>query len=84
MATATHMPLALDSARAALLLVEMQNDIVHESNVGKRGRGGVLAEEVQKRGVTRTSSSNAPSASTARTGRSSTPSSGCAALGGDG
>lgn len=43
--------LALDVDRAALCLVEMQNDIVHESNVGKRGLGGVLAEQVQKRGV---------------------------------
>jgi nicotinamidase-related amidase len=29
----------------------MQNDIVHESNVGKRGLGGVLAAQVEKRGV---------------------------------
>src|SRR5262245_47138892 len=29
----------------------MQNDIVHASNVGKRGVGGVLAAEVEKRGV---------------------------------
>jgi nicotinamidase-related amidase len=43
--------LALDPDRAALCLVEMQNDIVHESNVGKRGVGGVLAAQVQKRGV---------------------------------
>jgi nicotinamidase-related amidase len=41
----------LDVDRAALCLVEMQNDIVHESNVGKRGLGGVLAAQVQKRGV---------------------------------
>jgi len=44
-------PLVLRADRAALLLVEMQNDIVHESNVGERGLGGVLAMEVQKRGV---------------------------------
>jgi nicotinamidase-related amidase len=43
--------LVLDPDRAALCLVEMQNDIVHESNVGKRGLGGVLAAQVQKRGV---------------------------------
>ena len=43
--------LALDADRAALCIVEMQNDIVHESNVGKRGVGGVLAEAVQARGV---------------------------------
>ena len=43
--------LLLDAGRAALCIVEMQNDIVHESNIGKRGIGGVLAEQVQKRGV---------------------------------
>ena len=43
--------LSLPIDRAALLLVEMQNDIVHESNVGERGLGGVLAMQVQKRGV---------------------------------
>ena len=43
--------LALDPARAALCIVEMQNDIVHESNVGQRGVGGVLAAQVQKRDV---------------------------------
>lgn len=41
----------LDVGRAALLLVEMQNDIVHESNVGAKGLGGVLAEQVQRRGI---------------------------------
>jgi len=45
------MPLDLDPDRAALLVVEMQNDIVHESNVGERGLGGVLAAEVQRRGI---------------------------------
>lgn len=43
--------LTLDPARAALCLVEMQNDIVHESNIGTKGLGGVLAAQVQKRGV---------------------------------
>jgi biuret amidohydrolase len=43
--------LSLSVDRAALLLVEMQNDIVHESNVGERGLAGVLAMQVQKRGV---------------------------------
>jgi nicotinamidase-related amidase len=43
--------LALDPDRAALCIVEMQNDIVHESNVGQRGIGGVLAEQVRSRGV---------------------------------
>ncbi len=44
-------PLALDVDRAALCLVEMQNDIVHESNLGARGLGGVLAAQVQRRGI---------------------------------
>jgi nicotinamidase-related amidase len=43
--------LSLRTDRAALLLVEMQNDIVHESNVDERGLGGVLAMQVQKRGI---------------------------------
>ena len=43
--------LALDPDRAALCLVEMQNDIVDESNIGKPGFRGVLAAQVQKRGV---------------------------------
>jgi len=29
----------------------MQNDIVHESNIGERGLGGVLAKQVEKRGI---------------------------------
>jgi nicotinamidase-related amidase len=43
--------MTLDPARAAVCVVEMQNDIVHESNIGKRGFRGVLAAQVQKRGV---------------------------------
>ena len=43
--------LQLDPDRAALCLVEMQNDIVHESKIGERGIGGVLAMQVEKRGV---------------------------------
>lgn len=45
------MSLELDPARAALCLVEMQNDIIHESKIGAGGIGGVLAMQVQKRGV---------------------------------
>jgi nicotinamidase-related amidase len=41
----------LDVARAALCIVEMQNDIVHEANIGQKGLGGALAEQVQRRGV---------------------------------
>ena len=43
--------LALDVDRAALCIVEMQNDIVHESNIDQKGIGGVLAMQVQKRGM---------------------------------
>lgn len=42
---------ALDVERAVLCIVEMQNDMVHESNIEKRGIRGVLASQVQKRGV---------------------------------
>lgn len=42
-------PLQLPVERAALLLVELQNDIVHESNIGTRGFRGALAVQVQKR-----------------------------------
>lgn len=43
--------LEIQAARAALLLVELQNDIVHESNIGKKGFRGVLAAQVEKRQV---------------------------------
>jgi len=41
----------LDPDVAALCIVEMQNDIVGEAKIGERGIGGVLAAQVQKRGV---------------------------------
>ena len=44
-------PLTLDADPAALCIVEMQNDMVHESNIDTRGLRGVLAMQVQKRGV---------------------------------
>jgi len=43
--------LTLDVERAALCLVEMQNDMVHESLIDEKGLSGVLAKQVQKRGV---------------------------------
>src|SRR5512143_1059539 len=43
--------LQLDADRAALCIVEMQNDMVHESNIEKRGIRGVLAAQVKKRDV---------------------------------
>ncbi|MGH7898937.1 MAG: cysteine hydrolase family protein [Candidatus Binatia bacterium] len=45
------MALEFSVDRSALLVVELQNDMVHESNVGSRGLGGRLAPEVQRRGV---------------------------------
>lgn len=43
--------LSLPVSRAALLLVELQNDIVHADNIGTPGFRGVLAEQVRARGV---------------------------------
>ena len=49
--TIQHSPFTIQPDRAALCIVEMQNDMVHESNIEKRGIRGVLAAQVQKRGV---------------------------------
>jgi nicotinamidase-related amidase len=43
--------LDLPVSRAALLVVELQNDIVHESNIGTRGFRGALAAQVRRRGM---------------------------------
>jgi nicotinamidase-related amidase len=43
--------LELDPERAALLVVELQNDMVHESKIGEKGLGAGLAEAVHRRGV---------------------------------
>jgi nicotinamidase-related amidase len=48
---AAAMALQLDPGKAALLVVELQNDMVHESNIEKRGLGAALAEAVHRRGV---------------------------------
>lgn len=45
------MPLELDADKAAILVVELQNDMVDESKIGQKGLGGGLAEAVQRRGV---------------------------------
>lgn len=45
------MALELDPAKAALLVVELQNDMVHESNLEKKGLGSALTEAVHRRGV---------------------------------
>src|SRR4029450_8729294 len=44
-------PLELPIDRTALLVVELQNDIVHEANIGQKGFRGVLAAQAPKRGV---------------------------------
>ena len=45
------MPLILPRQRAAVLVIECQNDLVHESRIGSRGVGGALAKMVQERNV---------------------------------
>jgi nicotinamidase-related amidase len=45
------MALELVVDRIALLLVELQNDMVHESNIGEKGLGGALAPRVHERRV---------------------------------
>jgi nicotinamidase-related amidase len=41
----------LDPSRTAVVVVEMQNDLVHESLAGGEGLSGKLAEAVRERGV---------------------------------
>lgn len=43
--------LELSRGATAMLVVELQNDLVHESLIGSRGVGGRLAEAVKRRGV---------------------------------
>ena len=43
--------LRLDPNRTAVVVIECQNDLVHESNIGKKGIGGALAEAVRDRNV---------------------------------
>ncbi len=45
------MALELRVDRAAVLVVELQNDMVHESRIGGRGLGAALAEAVRRRGL---------------------------------
>jgi hypothetical protein len=44
-------PLALDARTTAVLVVECHNDLVHESNVGRRGVGAALARAAQARAL---------------------------------
>lgn len=45
------MALGIRAVEAAVLVVELQNDMVHESKAGGAGLGGALAEAVARRGV---------------------------------
>ncbi len=45
------MPITLRPDVAAVLVVELQNDVVNESHAGERGLGGALAASVERRGV---------------------------------
>jgi len=45
------MALTLPRERTAVVVIECQNDLIHESHVGTRGIGGALAAAVQQRGV---------------------------------
>ncbi len=47
----TTMALTLPLARTAVVVIECQNDLVHESHIGTRGIGGALAAAVQQRAV---------------------------------
>ncbi len=45
------MALALPRARTAVVVIECQNDLVHESKIGGAGIGGALAAAVRERNV---------------------------------
>ncbi len=45
------MALTLPLERTAVVVIECQNDLIHESHIGTRGIGGALAAAVQERGV---------------------------------
>jgi len=45
------MPLSLSHERTAVVVVECQNDLVHESNIGSKGIGAALAAAVRDRNV---------------------------------
>jgi nicotinamidase-related amidase len=45
------MAIDLEPTRAAILVVELQNDMVHESHLEAKGLGAALAKAVHRRGV---------------------------------
>lgn len=51
MAEAGRRPLRLERERTAVVVIECQNDLIHEDHIGRRGVSGALAAAVQERGV---------------------------------
>lgn len=45
------MALTLPRDRSAIVVIECQNDLIHESKIGSKGIGGALADAVKQRGV---------------------------------
>jgi nicotinamidase-related amidase len=45
------MPLILPRERTAVVVIECQNDLIHESKIGTKGIGGALAAAVRERDV---------------------------------
>jgi nicotinamidase-related amidase len=45
------MPLILPRERTAVVVIECQNDLIHESKIGSKGIGGALAAAVRERDV---------------------------------
>lgn len=45
------MDIVPDPSRCAVLVVELQNDMVHESQAEQKGLGGALAAQIQRRGI---------------------------------
>ena len=43
--------LVLDPTRCAVVVIECQNDLIHESKIGAKGIGGALATAVRERGL---------------------------------
>ena len=51
MADACRGPLRLERRRTAVVVVECQNDLIHEEHIGRRGVSGALAAAVRERDV---------------------------------
>lgn len=51
MTDAARRPLRIECRRAAVVVIECQNDLIHEDHIGTRGVSGALAAAVRDRGV---------------------------------